>query len=268
MFIPQEFIVKPSAIDSRDFVYATKHLHIKPELDLRKYDSIIESQGSLGSCVGNAITNTFELMINHRYPQLFVELSRLFVYYNARKIEGTINSDIGVYEIRNALKGTNHYGICSEELWKYDISKFTVEPPYNCYDDAKKRKVILYEKLTTSSDVFESLNLIKPVIVGFYVFVNFLNLTKENSTLEMPNEKDYILGGHAVNIVGYSLNKKAFLAKNSFGDDWGDDGYFWLPFEYANKYVFEYWNFEISVQHDILIQEGNYEEYEQEEKKQ
>lgn len=261
MKIPKEFIVKPSAVDPRDFVYKNQNLHIKPELDLRSYDSIVESQEKLGSCVGNAVTNCFELMVNHRYPKLFVELSRLFVYYNARKLEGNVEYDTGVYEIRNALKGANHYGICTEELWPYDISKFNVEPPEVCYVDAKKRVITVYQKLTTPSDVFESLNSIKPVIIGFYVFGNFFDVTKEESTLQMPKETDYMMGGHAVSIVGYSLEKKAFLAKNSFGDDWGDDGYFWLPFEYANKYVFEYWNFDINVQND-LIQEGDYERYE------
>ena len=46
-------------------------------------------------------------------------------------------------------------------------------------------------------------------------------------------------------IVGYSLPNQQFLVKNSFGSDWGDRGYCWMPFEYAKQYVFERWVFEI-----------------------
>jgi C1A family cysteine protease len=38
-------------------------------------------------------------------------------------------------------------------------------------------------------------------------------------------------GGHAVLAVGYDLKKKMVLIKNSWGDNWGQDGYFWMPFK-------------------------------------
>ncbi|MFI5172768.1 MAG: C1 family peptidase [Chitinophagales bacterium] len=46
-----------------------------------------------------------------------------------------------------------------------------------------------------------------------------------------------INGGHAVCIVGY--DNDGFLIKNSWDSDWGDDGYFWLTFEYHKLYAWE-----------------------------
>ena len=39
-------------------------------------------------------------------------------------------------------------------------------------------------------------------------------------------------GGHAMCIIAYDDNKfdGAFLVQNSWGEDWGKDGYFWLPY--------------------------------------
>lgn len=52
-------------------------------------------------------------------------------------------------------------------------------------------------------------------------------------------------------IVGYNIPKKQLLVKNSFGKDWGDKGYAWLPFEYAESSGFEKWVFDISNQPPI-----------------
>ncbi len=44
-------------------------------------------------------------------------------------------------------------------------------------------------------------------------------------------------GGHAVCIVGY--DDEGFLVKNSWDKNWGDEGYFWLNFEYHKIYARE-----------------------------
>ena len=73
-------------------------------------------------------------------------------------------------------------------------------------------------------------------------------LNPDNSTVELPEDKikDYF-GEHAVYIVGYDQEKEMFLCKNSFGTEWGDRGYFWMPYDYAKTEVFEAWVFDIVV---------------------
>lgn len=56
-----------------------------------------------------------------------------------------------------------------------------------------------------------------------------------------------LIGGHAVTFVGYDLTKKLFLARNSFGEDWCMDGYFLVPFDYAENDFMDSWVFDIEL---------------------
>jgi C1A family cysteine protease len=63
----------------------------------------------------------------------------------------------------------------------------------------------------------------------------------------LPSDKDYILGGHAVTIVGYDNDRKYFICRNSFGENWGDRGYFYMPYDYTAMYAMDAWMFNITV---------------------
>jgi C1A family cysteine protease len=93
--------------------------------------------------------------------------------------------------------------------------------------------------------MLEVLNLGYPIVIGMETYEGFMELDQTNSVISMPESDTEMLGGHAMTIVGYSLPHQQFLAKNSFGEDWGADGYCWMPFDYVKKYVFERWVFEI-----------------------
>ena len=214
---------------------------------MREWDSLVEDQGTLGSCEGNAITNAYELQVKRLYPEKFVELSRLFVYYNSRLLDNSVMEDAGAY-LRDGMKAIQKFGICSEKLWPYDIKKFTVKPTEECYKDAESRTITSYQSLDTLDEVLHAINDNKPVVIGVTVYDSFNLVSKENPVIRNPieNEKDSG-GGHAMTIVGYDIPKKQFLIKNSFGTDWGDNGYGWLPFDYAEAEGFEKWVFDISV---------------------
>jgi C1A family cysteine protease len=184
-------------------------------------------------------------MVKQQQPELFTDLSRLFVYYNARAIEGNVDTDYGVVYIRNALKGIKQYGICTEEIWPYDISKFAIRPTDVAYDDGVKRKISGYTSIPSIAEMLEVLNNESPIIIGMDIFENFLSVNKANPVVAKPDTTDFDIGGHAVAVIGYSIPKQQFLIKNSFGDDWGDAGYGWLTFEYVKDYAFDKWFFTV-----------------------
>jgi C1A family cysteine protease len=240
----------PSRPDERDYRYSQKKIELKESVDLRDSDSSIENQGSIGSCTGNAIVSAYELMVRKLYPDKFVDLSRLFIYYNGRLFDDTIKEDSGMY-IRDGLKSASRYGICSEKLWPYVEENFDKQPSPECYVDASQRIIARYEVLYTLRDMLEVLNNDRPIVVGITVYMEFLKLDSLRSVLKIPAENEPSIATHAVVLVGYDLERQMFLAQNSFGTEWGDNGYFWIPFEYIRTQSFEKWCFDISSQKTI-----------------
>lgn len=219
----------PDKLDNRDYRYTITPKVTNNLVDLRRYCSPIENQGNLGSCTGQAIAGAIELL-NKRNGK-HNDISRLFIYYYERLLLGTVNYDSGAY-IRDGIKVTNHYGASLESHWPYDIRKFRQEPISEAKVDALKRRVTRYERVTNFDGCIDALNNGYPIIMGFHVYSSFMtNNVARTGNMPYPNTKrERLLGGHAVLLVGYNKIKKVFIARNSWGTNWGDKGYFYMPF--------------------------------------
>lgn len=184
-------------------------------------------------------------MINQLRPNEAAELSRLFVYYNARAADGQVDNDVGTF-VRTGLKAVKEFGICTEELWPYDITRFTVQPVAVCYQDAKSRTIDKYQRIETVDAMIDALNNNRPVVFGITIYDDFYDLTSVDATVIMPTTSEILdLGGHAMCMVGYDLDQQLFLAKNSFGTEWGDQGYCWIPFDYIKQEGYDMWVFDL-----------------------
>lgn len=220
---------QPDRLDSRDYSYTLSTKASINKVDLRPYCSPIENQGNLGSCTGQAIAGAIELLNKrNRKP---TDVSRLFIYYYERLILGTVNYDSGAY-IRDGIKATNHYGASLETYWPYNIKRFKEEPISEAKTDALKRKVTRYERITSFNGCIDALNNGYPIIMGFHVYSSFMSANvAKTGNMPYPNiKRERLLGGHAVLLVGYDKTKKVFIARNSWGTNWGDKGYFYMPF--------------------------------------
>jgi len=228
---------KPDLPDFRDHKFALEALDVLPEsIDLRNNMPVVYSQNELGSCTANAIAAAIEYdQKKNNLPSVYVP-SRLFIYYQERTIEGTVNSDSGAM-IRDGVKACNTIGACPEDLWPYDTAKFTENPSQICYDNAGTHKIISYES------VDQDLNSLKtvlasgfPIVFGFSVYSSFESPgVAQSGIVPMPTQSDSMLGGHAVLISGFDNQKQSFLVRNSWGSGWGQQGYFWLPYDYVTN---------------------------------
>lgn len=215
--------------DSRDHLYKPTVTKLPTSVDMRLSCSAIEDQGNLGSCTGNAIAGAIELV--DRKNRKMLDVSRLFIYYEERVLEGSVNYDSGAY-IRDGLKVVNKKGAPLESLWPYNINQFTVQPSASVYTDAAKRKVTAYQRCTDFNAVKSALAGGNPVVVGFDVYESFETAqVARTGIMPYPNvAREQLLGGHAVCLVGYNDAAQRFIARNSWGVSWGDRGYFYMPY--------------------------------------
>lgn len=220
----------PDKVDNRDYKYQVTNKVQQNLVDLRNYCSTIEDQGNLGSCTGQAIAGAIELLNRRNNKQ--TDVSRLFIYYYERALINTINYDSGAY-IRDGIKVTNKQGAPLESLWPYNIQRFRQRPTPNAINDALKRKVTLYERVLDHNGCLDALNNGYPVVIGFYVYASFISpQVSRTGVMPYPNTKrERLLGGHAVLLVGYDKDREVYIARNSWGPNWGDSGYFYMPFQ-------------------------------------
>ena len=223
---------RPQLPDVRDMLYAAKLTGPLPsECDLRPSMPPVYDQGQLGSCTGNAIAGAMEYERDRQGLSDFIP-SRLFVYYNERALEGTVSSDSGA-AIRDGIKVVNSDGVCPETLWPYDIGMFSVKPPKRCYVAATTDKAVQYEAIQTLGDLKDAIASNLSVVFGFTVYQSFESpAVAQSGVLPMPKPDEATVGGHAVVAVGYNDSKNQVIVRNSWGASWGDQGYFYMPYQY------------------------------------
>ena len=216
--------------DPRDKPYTLTGVSQPNIVDLRPYCSPIEDQGNLGSCTGQAIAGAIELLDKRAGRTL--DVSRLYIYYYERLLEGTVNYDNGAY-IRDGMRAVYNYGAPLESLWPYIISKFRMVPSVQARTDGAKRKVTLYQAVADHQGCLDSLAAGYPVVIGFNVYSSFQsNTVTRTGVMTYPNtSRERLLGGHAVLLVGYDKTRQVYIVRNSWGRNWGDGGYFYMPFQ-------------------------------------
>jgi C1A family cysteine protease len=229
-YAPKKFHWVRDRPDARDFLYAPRPVAPQSKVDLRSLCTIIEDQGNLGSCTGNAIAGAIEYL--NKKSGRTTDVSRLFIYYFEREMIGTVNYDSGAY-IRDGIKTVFKYGAPLERLWPYIINRFTLKPTTTALTDGSKRKVTLYEKITDFAGCKNALANGFPVIIGFDVYSSFVSSTvSRTGMMPYPNvNREVLLGGHAVLLVGYDDSTQRFIVRNSWGTRWGDRGYFYMPYQ-------------------------------------
>ena len=226
----------PDLPDQRDHLYSAPQpvlAKMPAKKDLRSGCPPVYDQGQLGSCTANAISGAIQFDQKKQKVKVFVP-SRLFIYYNERDMEGTVNSDAGA-QIRDGVKSVANLGVCPEIEWPYDINKFANKPTPKCYTDAKKCQAVGYQRLDSSN-----LNQLKgciasgfPFVFGFTVYDAFESQeVAKTGVVNMPGPKEKVQGGHAVLAVGYNDATQRFSVRNSWGKDWGIKGYFTIPYTY------------------------------------
>jgi C1A family cysteine protease len=266
-WLPRKPDLRDYTPDQKDIKAISKKLWInksKPaaeSVDLRKWCSKVEDQGQLGSCTAHAGVGIVEYYQMRAFNK-HMEGSRLFVYKTTRNLMQE-TGDTGGW-LRFTMGALAQCGVPEEKFWPYDISKFDIDPGpfvYSIADNFEALKYFSHDPLGSKVPYPAVLDSVKkyleagiPSMFGFWGFPSF---EKSNvlGGIPYPCPNESSAWGHAVVAVGYddklkiknlNCNKEttgALLIRNSWGEDWGDKGYGWLPYEYVlNNLADEFWS--------------------------
>ncbi len=230
-------------------------------VDLRKWASPVEDQGTLGSCTAQAGAGIIEYYEKRSFGR-HIESSRLFLYKATRNLMKT-KGDTGAY-LRTTMGAMVLFGAPPEPYWPYtdDEASFDKEPPAFCYSFAQSYRTLLYYRHdpagVTRAEVLERLKTYlsggHPAMFGFTVYSSIAQ-AETTGRIPLPFGRERIEGGHAVVAMGYDDGlvvanasgggpaRGAFLIRNSWGKGWGEKGYGWLPYDYVRKGLAEdFWS--------------------------
>ena len=232
-------------VSAKDFRLAVPVGLVLPEsVDLRAFAGPIEDQLSTGSCVANATVSALEMMLQR--ADRFSHLSRLFVYWNIRegnpKLEG---KDNGAFLV-DGFKSVYRLGVCDEQAWGFDPEYVNTKPPMWVYASATQFKATKYQRVGQYNQPDNAKRIKTALAMGYSVTVSLYisdELFKMTGPLSSPtchyNGAGKAVGGHAMNLVGYDSN--GFIAENSWGDDWGDNGFCILTYGVTQNVLMDAW---------------------------
>lgn len=204
-------------------------------VDLRRHFPPVYSQGHIEACSANVIAAAmwFHGRI-HREDRTALNPSRLFIYYNSRRLGHNVYWNAPV-SLRVVYKAVRKWGACGERLWPYNPGRFRVRPLERCYAAGQSAQVVRYARLRR--DLFELRACLAqkyPFALGISLYDSFRHdpAVKRRGIVPMPHASEREIGAHAVLAVGYDDRARHFILRNSWGGRWGDGGYFYLPYDF------------------------------------
>lgn len=230
-----EKLISRSPADSRDYpLTLTASGDLPSAIDLKPDVMEIENQGQFGSCTANAGCSAMELMYNR--SGLKKDFSRFFLYYFERRLGGIVG-DKGA-NCRDIGKTLKEYGVCHESTWDYIPEHLEAQPDAAAVEEAKQYKIDSYCRLDLGQDKLKSIktSIVNgvPVVLAIKVNNNFMNLQGKDWRDHSWDISGPVVGGHAVLIIGYDDSCGNILVENSWGPNWGDGGFFGMPYEFLN----------------------------------
>ncbi len=224
---------------------------IPSSFSLEKY-AVVSNQKDASSCTGYAIAGAMNIMYNYLngITNVTEQLANRFdpeYIYCALKDDNDINCISGdgcgcgsyIYEGIELVKeygckklGLDPYLKCATTLNKTILRKLSPITRHYSIDyavsfvDWKRKNGIDYYKIDIEG-MKEAISYGLPLITGIFTPEEFNDL----AMVYAPAKGE--TGPHAITIVGYDDNYLggAFRVLNSYGRDWGDNGFFWLKYD-------------------------------------
>jgi hypothetical protein len=231
--------------DERDRVlYVKNQVRLPHKVDNRHVCTPVLDQGPIGSCTAFATCAMLEYLMNwydknqsdeEKKQSLHVDVySERFLYYVTRKdiLKGDPTEDSGAY-VRAALKAAAKFGVCKETWCRYGPDYWS-QPGAAAYSNALDNQLISYAAVKPNhTDVRTMLSKGYPIVCAFNVYEGCM--TNDAWVTGVMARSGRITGGHAIMLVGYDNHMRWYIFKNSWGVNFGDGGYGFLPYDFMEN---------------------------------
>lgn len=242
----RHYLLKADPIDDRDKPFLSSRTNFPKTVDHRPTDfPEILDQKWLGACTGFSLGAITQYLEKQKSPiHGYFYLNPLYLYYKERELMGTTDYDSGAY-IRDGLKILKNNGCCTISRYPEDPSQFTTVPSTEADQNAAEHKIEGYYRIMQVPQLKQALADGHLVAMGIEIYSSFESAeVARTGIVPMPDKtKEQLLGGHAVAAYGYTEIKgiEYIIVRNSWGKDWGDQGYFYLPMDFVGRYVSDMW---------------------------
>lgn len=233
---------KPQKADSRDYKVASvlSEEALADCYDLSPWFPPCYDQGDTNACTGYSCAGAYHYLAKAQGIYDFVP-SSMFVYYGAREYESDVDQDNGA-ELRDALKVMTKLGVPSETDWPSLEANLHNKPPPEVYTIAQRHMLLQYAAIPDAAEdedkkrrLLSCLSHRIPVVFGFRLYRDIsVGEPAKTGVVPYPRNRSNAQGGHAVVLVGYDPKKRLYKFRNSWGPDWGQNGYGYLSERYVH----------------------------------
>lgn len=209
---------RPDTLDFRDLMFTPTLVEVPTRIPLDDYLACgvpVLDQGTEGACTGYALATVAHYLLRTRkvVPETG-EVSARMLYELARRYDEWPGEDYEGSSARGAMKAWHQHGVCAKNCWPdgQDRWQDAVRRPLGAYFRVNHRDLVAMHSALAEAKTLYATGLVHTgwEQVGPDGVVPY-------------NGGEAILGGHAFAIVAY--DEDGFWFQNSWGDDWGKDGF-------------------------------------------
>src|SRR3990167_3820119 len=224
--------------DRRDYRLSSVTAPIELPPQVFNLDDLFPSknQGVRPSCTSFA-------QVHHKERQEKIPLCQRFVMALTKHLEG--NTDWGA-TTRNTFVIVQKYGVPSSDKWPepeqgmgwveyVDASKI----PADAYTDAVRHKSKSFWRVDKTIEAVR-VALVSQKMSIVVSMAWHRNFNRPIAGLLSMDKGDFV-GGHAVELKGFDDIKRVLIFKNSWGEGWGYQGDFYMPYEMFDEVVWDLW---------------------------
>lgn len=230
-------------------------------VDLRKQMSPVADQGPFQACPAFAIAKGLQeyLLKQQGHPQ---SLSARFAWYAMRAYwdrqepqePSAVLQNTGV-PVNLAMEAFQRQGTVTEQEFPYPspaqlgaiqalpVARYqeallgwaAERPTAEQFERARQFRLTQpVVQIDSLSEIRQALSRKRPVVLGFFVYESFFQAqTVKSGVIPLPNpRREANVGSHIMLAVGYDDAKRQLIVRNSYGPDWGDGGYGYVPYGY------------------------------------